>query len=163
MIAFWIMVSETKRIADQLQRSFTGEAWHGPALLELLAGVTARHAAARPVKSAHSIWELVLHISAWENAARSWMAGEIPALPELVDTPALDWPAVQKPTPAAWKRTIREITAVHNGLLKLVGKVDDSRLRDIVAGRNYSLYFLLHGLVQHNLYHAGQIALLKKA
>ena len=153
---------ETTRIADLLQRSFTGQAWHGPALLELLRGVTAWQAAAKPVKTAHSVWELLLHITAWENAACEWMAGEAPVLPELFETPALDWPAVPKATAATWKKAVQEAVRTHDRLLKLVGKLDDCRLTEIVPGRRYSLYFLLHGLAQHNLYHAGQIALLKK-
>jgi hypothetical protein len=55
-------MSEIHRIADQLKRSLEGEAWHGPALRELLSGVTAKQAAARPLAGAHSIWEIVLHI-----------------------------------------------------------------------------------------------------
>jgi uncharacterized damage-inducible protein DinB len=156
-------MSETKRIADQLQRSFSGEAWHGPALLELLRDVTARQAAARPIKSAHSIWELVLHIAAWEDAARGWLAGETPEFPKLFNMDAENWPPVPKPIPAAWKKTVRDLTKTHDELLKLVNKLDDAQLPETVPGRKYSLYFLLHGLVQHNLYHAGQIALLKKA
>jgi uncharacterized damage-inducible protein DinB len=157
------MTTETQSIADQLQRSFSGKAWHGPALFEILSGVTPRQAAAKPVKGAHSMWELMLHISAWENAARSWMAGEIPAFPKLFLVKDEDWPAVPKPTPAAWKSATQKAMAIHNDLIKLVRKLDDARLEEIVPGRKYSRYFLLHGLVQHNLYHAGQIALLKKA
>ena len=59
---------ETERIADQLKRAHEGGAWHGPAIDELLRGVTAGQAAARPFEGAHSIWELVAHAEAWERA-----------------------------------------------------------------------------------------------
>ena len=55
-------MTEIERIEDQLKRSLEGEAWHGPALEELLADVRAEQAAAKPVPPAHSIWEIVLHI-----------------------------------------------------------------------------------------------------
>ena len=60
-------MKELERIKDQFQRAFNGQAWHGPSLLSLLAGVTAEQAAAHPVPGAHSIWELTLHIAAWES------------------------------------------------------------------------------------------------
>lgn len=58
-------MSKSGQIADELRRAFYGEAWHGDSLFEILRGVTAAQAAARPITNAHSIWELVLHISAW--------------------------------------------------------------------------------------------------
>ena len=67
-------------IVDELRRAFYGEAWHGDSLFEILRGVTAAQAAARPIKTAHSIWELVLHISAWDGAARRRMTGVAVAL-----------------------------------------------------------------------------------
>ena len=71
---------ESVRIADQLRRAFYGEAWHGDSLFEILRGVTAAQASARPVKNAHSIWELVLHITAWDGAVRRRMTGVAVAL-----------------------------------------------------------------------------------
>lgn len=155
-------MGEARRIADQLRRAFHGQAWHGPAVLELLADVTAARAAARPLDGAHSIWELVLHVGAWEDVACRWLAGEIPAFPHLMGTPA-DWPAVADSSEAAWKRTVEALRARHDELVALVQALPDERLKEQVAGREYSLYFLLHGLTQHAIYHAGQMALAKKA
>src|SRR5689334_4029619 len=81
--------SECLRIADQLERAFGGDAWHGPPLRDLLAGITPSHATARPLTAAHSIWELVLHIDAWVEAALGATQGI--AMPRLVGT-NLDWP-----------------------------------------------------------------------
>ena len=63
-------MTEVQRIREQFQRAFNGEAWHGPSVLKILDGVTAQQAAAHPIPGAHSIWELTLHIAAWENACR---------------------------------------------------------------------------------------------
>jgi len=63
------MDSEALRIADQLRRAFTGDAWHGSPVVDLLAGITADKARARPVRPVHTIWELVLHIDFWLHAA----------------------------------------------------------------------------------------------
>jgi uncharacterized damage-inducible protein DinB len=154
------IMGEATRIADQLRRAFHGEAWHGPAVLELLEGVPAEQSARRPRSGAHSIWEIVLHIGAWENVARRWLAGEIAVLPHLEG--ADDWPLVHDTNPTAWKQTVDELAANHERLVQLVTKLSDVQLSEKVAGREYNVYFLLHGLAQHCLYHAGQIAILKK-
>jgi uncharacterized damage-inducible protein DinB len=150
--------SEASLIADQLRRAFEGDAWHGPALLELLRDVDAATAAARPLPEAHSIWELVLHIAVWDAAACRRIAGEV-CQPEGVD----NFPLVPKPTESAWREAIKQATQTHDVLVKTVAALPESRLRDQVPGKDYDFYFLLHGVVQHELYHAGQIAVLKKA
>jgi uncharacterized damage-inducible protein DinB len=68
-------MSETARLADQIRRAFDGDAWHGDSVLEILNDVDAKMAAAHPIKNAHSIWELVLHITAWDGAILTRMGG----------------------------------------------------------------------------------------
>jgi uncharacterized damage-inducible protein DinB len=153
-------MSEAVRIADQLRRAFDGDAWHGDSLFEILKGVTAAQAAARPIKNAHSIWELVLHITAWDGAVQRRLGG---AAVELSD--AENFPPVGDTTEAAWRKTLKELRRVHEELGKTVATLPDSRLDLIVPGKqgaHYTFYYMLHGVVQHELYHAGQIALLKK-
>lgn len=151
-------MDEVKRIIDQLRKSFEGEAWHGPAVLELLADVDEKRASARPVENAHSIWEIVKHISAWEASAINGIDG-IPI--DLTDDE--DWPQVEDFSASSWQETIAHLEHTHKRVLARLESVNDQDLLRGVPNRNYSLYFLLHGIVQHNLYHAGQIAILKKA
>ncbi len=152
-------VTEIKRIQDQLQRAYAGEAWHGPDLYKLLADVSADKAAAKPIPGAHSIWVLVLHISAWQRFATSNLKGEpIDKLP-----PAEDFPTVADTSEVAWQKAKEELASVHQTLEDVIGAFPESRLNEVVPGQRYSFYFLLHGVIQHNLYHAGQIAILKKA
>lgn len=153
--------TETSRIADQLRRAFDGEAWHGPSVLEILSGVTAADAAARPLPKSHRIWDIVLHIAVWDDAARRRMAGEV-----VQPTPEEDWPAVTDISDRAWQRTLDHLKQTHDALVRAVTASSDSRLLERVPGKepdDYTLYYMLHGIVQHELYHAGQIALLKKA
>ena len=151
-------MSEIQRIHDQLNRALQGEAWHGPSILELLADVTPARAAAKPLAGAHSIWEIVLHITAWVDAARQRVEGG-----EAKLTAEQDWPAVRKTGEAAWKAAVEGLKNAHQSLQETILRLEDSRLKDRVPGQQYSVYFLLHGVVQHDLYHAGQIAILKKA
>ena len=150
-------MSESKRIADQLHRAYAGGAWHGPALGQLLRGVSAKQAAARPLRGAHTIWELVLHITAWKRAVYRRMQGKALAL-----SPAENFPPMPKATTANWRKTLAALWTAQNDLHRAISALPESRLKKIVPGKRYSLYFMLHGLVQHDLYHAGQIALLKK-
>jgi uncharacterized damage-inducible protein DinB len=150
--------SESALIAEQLRRAFDGNAWHGPALLELLQEIDAATAAAQPVPDAHSIWELLLHIAVWDDAACRRIAGQ-KYQPEGTD----NFPLVPKPTEAAWRKAIAHAKRTHDVLVKTVASLPEPRLRDRVPGKKYDFYFMLHGVVQHELYHAGQIAILKKA
>lgn len=152
-------MSELERIRDQLWRSLEGEAWHGPALLEALAGVDAAAAAARPVAEAHTIWEIVLHVTVTVELVEGRLTGEPRRL-----SPDEDWPA--PPTDggeAAWQAAVARLRDVHGKLLEDLTHRDDVELDAPIVPAFSSLYVTLHGLVQHNLYHAGQIVLLAKA
>ncbi len=150
--------SKSELLAEQLRRAFDGDAWHGPAVLELLADVDAAAAAARPIPHAHSIWELVLHVAAWDAASLRRLEGEV-CQPEGTD----NFPIPPQPTETAWRRAIADCQRTHNLLVKTVRALPESRLRDRVPGKKYDFYFMLHGVAQHELYHAGQIAILNKA
>jgi uncharacterized damage-inducible protein DinB len=151
-------MSEWARIADQLRRALDGGAWHGPALRELLKGVSAATAAARPVPGVHSIWEIVLHMTAWTEAVRRRLLGERAELP-----PEEDWPAVGEAGEAAWGRAQERLGQAQERLLEELGRQPAERLDEPIVPGLASVYVTLHGLVQHHLYHAGQIAVLKKA
>jgi len=154
-------MSEASRIADQLRRAFDGDAWHGDSLFEILKGVTAARAAARPIAGAHSIWELVLHIAAWDGAVLRRLGGDAV---ELSD--AENFPPVMDLSEAAWRAALAKVRRIHEELVAAVAALPDSRLDEMVPGKegaHYTFYYMLHGVVQHELYHAGQIALLKKA
>jgi uncharacterized damage-inducible protein DinB len=151
------MTTEVDRIRDQLRRAFQGEAWHGPSLMELISDIDAARAAAKPLPRAHSIWEIVLHVAAWEDAVRRRIEGEAVEL-----SGEKDWPPVRDPGSAAWKATLDGLKQGHEALDRTVSRLDDAKLLGPVPGRDYTVYFLLHGVIQHDLYHAGQIAVLRK-
>lgn len=151
-------MSEINRILDQLKRAYEGEAWHGPSVKEVLTSVTAAQAAAKPLPNAHSIWEIVQHIAFWERGSRRRLAGEVfkASLEE-------EWPAVTDTSEAAWQNSLATLERSQHELRQAVSGLTEARLRERVPGEPYSIYFMLHGVIQHDLYHAGQIAILKKA
>ena len=154
------MNSESLRIADQLRRAFTGDPWHGSPLRDLLAGVSAEQAGIRPLPSAHTIWELVLHIEIYVNAAIEAMQG-IP-MPRLFGTEQ-DWPGVVDSSTTVWSEAVDRLFRSADWLADAIERFTDAPLQDTVPGRDYDFYYLFHGIVQHSLYHGGQIAMLKKA
>jgi uncharacterized damage-inducible protein DinB len=154
-------MTETFRLADQIRRAFEGNAWHGDSVLELLAGVNAATAAARPIKSAHSIWEILLHIAAWDDAVLRRIGGTAVNL-----TDEQNFPTIKDTSEAAWTQAIESSKKTHNELIRAVAAFPDSRLSEQVPGKSqkfHNFYYMFNGIVQHELYHAGQIALLKKA
>jgi uncharacterized damage-inducible protein DinB len=153
-------VSECTRLADQIRRAFQGDAWHGDSLLKILNGVKAKQAAAHPIKNAHSIWELVLHITAWDDAIIRRARGTAYSV-----KPELNFPKVKDTSEAAWRKALADLEATHAALVKEVEAFPDSRLLDQVPGKkaaHHNHFYSFAGIVQHELYHAGQIALLKK-
>jgi uncharacterized damage-inducible protein DinB len=151
-------MSEVERIVDQLRRAFEGSAWHGLALWEILSEVTSQQAVAQPLSGAHTIWEIVNHVAVWESVVRRRIKGEV--IGGL--SPQEDWPPVIDPSERAWQKTLDSLENGHRQLRDTIAGLTGDRLKETVLGQTYSIYHMLHGVIQHDLYHAGQIAILKK-
>jgi uncharacterized damage-inducible protein DinB len=150
-------MSEKRRILDLLDRAYRAKAWHGPALLEALGGVDAGMAAKRVVKGAHTIWELVDHLGSWNVIVAMRLAGEKPQV-----TPELNFPRTPSPTAAAWKKSLARLAATQRAFRYAVAKFPEKQLGRLRPGTRMSWNVLIHGQIQHQLYHAGQIALLRR-
>jgi len=152
-------MQQTEMIADQLDRAYRGDPWHGPSVRAALEGVDAAMAAARPHTAAHSIHEVVLHMTAWTREVTRRLRVGIAQDPEMGD-----WPEV-----GGWDAALEALEAANDELLEAIRALDPPQLddrigdaRDRALGSGVSRYVMLHGLVQHHAYHAGQIAILKK-
>jgi uncharacterized damage-inducible protein DinB len=156
-------MSEIARIIDQLEREHDGDPWHGTPLVTLIDGITADRAARKPLAAGHSIWEIVLHMTGWKLEVARRVGGAPAGEP-----PDGDWPDVGEPTPARWTEAVRRLTEAHRTLLDAIRQLPEARLfeptndpRNRPLGTGVSYYVLLHGVVQHDVYHSGQIAALK--
>jgi uncharacterized damage-inducible protein DinB len=158
-------MAEVERILDQLQRAFDGDAWYGPSLGDALDGVNARQAVHRPIADGHNIAEIVRHVTVWtREIARRLRAGVAQDLEEA------DWTETNTVTDDEWAAMLDALDAAQGALVDEMKNVTDADLermigdaRDRAQGTGISRYVMLHGLVQHHIYHAGQIALLRKA
>jgi hypothetical protein len=152
-------MNECQRLAKELEKAFSGEAWHGPSWRELLEGVPAAAAAERPVARAHTIAEIVLHATTWQDVVRRRLDGESPAVSD-----AEDWPAASAVSEeAAWRTAVARLMDTARALHEKVERFPAERLHERRPGMEQTWYTMIAGELQHTLYHAGQVSLLKKA
>ncbi len=151
-------MSKVQMIIDDLKNIHDGDAWHGPSLKEILSGVDAKRAAAKPLTNAHSIWEITAHIAGWEDVFHRRLAGQTINEPEEGD-----FPISADTSEEAWRRTVSGFDDRHRSLVDTIAGLTDERLSETVAGKDYTIEYMLRGLIRHHVYHAGQIALLKKS
>ncbi len=158
-------MSRTGEIIDQLARIQDGDPWYGDSIARVLEGLTHEEAAAHPIGGAHSIWELVLHLRSWiDEVARRLDTGV------AQEPPAGDWPEVPAPTAAHWRATQAALAQAHADLRERLRGLPEGQLDKIVGdvrnpalGTGVTYLVMLHGLLQHDTYHLGQIGLLRKA
>ena len=153
------MPSDPKQLAAEVRRTVSGQMWHGPALTELLAGLSYVAANSRPVTGAHTIWELALHVASWADIARTRLG------PTIMRDPirSRDWPPVPSPSPATWRQAVELIESSYDALATQVASLSAEDLARIVPGRDYTVETMVRGVIEHGTYHGGQIAILKKA
>jgi hypothetical protein len=153
-----MVMNDSKRLAEQIQKALEGGAWHGPSWREALDGVTREAALARPITSAHTIVEIVRHATTWHDVVRRRLNGESPQVSD-----AEDWPDGPIPDDAAWTKTVLRLLETGDQLRKTVGQFPAERLHDQRPGIEDTWHGLIMGELQHILYHAGQVAILRKA
>lgn len=146
----------TERILEQLNRAFGGEAWYGPALRNLLDGITEEQASKKPVPGGHSIFELVVHIRTWMDV----VSRRIAANETVLTTEVEDWSDLSG---TSWAATLEELEKAESRLCDAVARLTSDRLDQKVPGQSHTVHDDVLGVLQHNVYHSGQIALLKRA
>jgi len=159
------MESPRDRLIDSLRRVHDGEPWHGPSRADVLSDVTAREAAFRASEDSHSMWELVLHMRSWTEEVLRRARGGVPSEPARGD-----WPRM--PTPqndANWRATLASLDAAHEDLAAFVATMSEdaraSRVKDRPgdpANSGITQRAMIRSLAEHDVYHTGQLALLKR-
>jgi uncharacterized damage-inducible protein DinB len=151
-------MSKIARIIDELKRALEHDPWYGPSIEEVIADMSAADAAAYPVNGAHSVWELVHHMTAWVRAVDSRVKGHVCELEGETD-----WPPVREASEKAWAAARDDLHRAQSELVATLRTSGDSMLSTITPNRDYDLEHLLDGLVQHHAYHTGQMAIIKNA
>jgi|SRR5271165_1527689 len=149
-------MTEVDRILDQYDRAVDGDAWHGDPVWKILEGISAQQAASRVLKREHNIWELVAHITFWETQVYR----RISNLPER-PIEELNFPAMPEVTAENWKSTLAEFRRSNAEFRQCLSRLEPAQLDQSAPARQKSIYVEVHGVIQHHLYHAGQIAILR--
>ncbi|GAA4434566.1 hypothetical protein GCM10023091_09700 [Ravibacter arvi] len=152
---------ETLRIIDLINDTYESEeAWHGPSLVGSLRDISPALAEARLTPNTHSIAEIVYHLTTW----RIFVARKLQGDKDFeIRTPEKDWKVFGMVDEFEWETLQMELSLSQDELVSLLEQTeDDAYLEELVPGKNYSYYTLLHGIIHHDLYHAGQISLIKK-
>jgi len=157
-------VNEIDRLSQVIREAVDGKPWHGPSLRSALEGIDVVAAAARPLGGAHSIWEIVLHLSGWTREVASRLEGAEPRPPALGD-----WPETGAVDEGRWAAARADLFSSHDDLISTLRRFPARRLpervggeRDAPLGTGVSYREMIFGALQHDAYHAGQLALLKK-
>ncbi|SHG84933.1 DinB family protein [Pedobacter caeni] len=148
--------------AKELRKAYDGDAWHGNNISTVVASVKVAQAFTHPIPDAHSIAELVLHLSSWTEEVISRLSGNLPKEPLKGD-----WPVPAHQTDEYWEVIVNDFDRINEDLLALVNQFSEEQWSaELFTGpmptRTLSHFELLNGLIQHHAYHAGQIALLSK-
>lgn len=147
-------------LRDQLARAFDTRAWHGPNLMGSLRGVDREIVAWRPQPPRHNIAELVVHAAYWKYRVHRLLSD---APPRSFDLPGSNFfPRPDIPSPAEWNADLDRLRGWHGRLLTAVDAFAPERLIQQVGQSRFSYTELIAGAAAHDVYHAGQIQLIKR-
>lgn len=143
-----------------IEQAFDKLSWHGTNLRGSLRGLTLDQVCWRPEQHRHTIWEISVHAAYWKYAVRRKITGEKRGSFYLKGSNWFGRPV--EPTLAAWQEDLRLLEQTHQTLVETVAGLSERALLARAKDSTYSLLFILQGAAAHDVYHAGQIQLLKR-
>ncbi|MGB2867685.1 MAG: DinB family protein [Bacteroidota bacterium] len=147
-------------LLDIIDESFEKKAWHGPNLRGSIRGLTAKEAAYRPSGKRHNIWEIVVHCAYWKYIVRRRILGEKRGSFALKGNNWFMRP--EEPDEEEWGNDVFLLENEHRAMREAIADLSDADLRNIPTGSKVSNRAIITGIASHDVYHAGQIQLLKK-
>ena len=153
------MNKEIQSIIRNLQNTLSGEPWFGRALYPIMEEVDASKVYTKPKGTEHSLIELLYHMITWADFTLKRIQEDDDM--DLAVFEKMDWRVIS-PKTHSWKKGLAEFKAIHKKIITLLEKKDDLFLKEKVDYRKYNFRFLLNGLIQHNIYHLGQLAYVKR-
>lgn len=145
-----------------IDQAFDHKAWHGTNLRGAIRGLSAKDAAWRPVAGRHNLWEIIVHATYWKYIVRRRILSEARGSFSLEGSNWFTRPSGAKPTDEEWKRDVKLLVETHRSMRAAVASLTDADLNVKPKGSKVSNLALITGIASHDLYHAGQIQLLKR-
>lgn len=151
---------EIKLLLQGIEEGFAKKAWHGPNLRGSIRGLTAKEAAWRPGRGRHNIWEITVHCAYWKYIVWRRITGEKRGSFPLLGSNWFTRPAETSET--AWKQDVKLLNDMHRLLIEAVANLKPSDLKKYPKGSKFDNRSTIFGIAAHDLYHTGQIQLLKR-
>jgi uncharacterized damage-inducible protein DinB len=151
-----------RQLLEVMARAYDRRSWHGTNLRGAIRGLTAPAAAKRPRPGRHNVWELVVHAAYWKYAVRRHLTGEKRGSFPLAGSNWFLRPDSRGSSEDAWRRDVELLDAAHRQLCEAVSQLRDVDLKRTSTGSKVTLFELIAGIAAHDLYHAGQIQLVKR-
>ena len=143
-----------------IDEAYKSKAWHGANLRGSVRGLSAKQAAWRPKSARHNIWEIVVHCAYWKYAVRRKLTGEKRGSFLLKGS---NWFKCPKDlNDKAWRETLRLLDETHQSMCKVISQLKPSDVNQKPAGSKFTIGSTVSGIACHDIYHAGQIQLLKR-
>ena len=153
------MNKEIQSIITNFENTQNGEPWFGRAVYKLLDEIDESKVFTKPNNTEHSLIELIWHMNTWAEFTLANLENGSPE--ELKTIEENDWRTID-PQKHTWKNGLKEFKSIHKKIVEVFSEKDDDYLKEIVPNRKFNFRFMLNGLIQHNIYHTGQVAYLNK-
>lgn len=153
------MKKEIESIIRNLQNTLEGQPWFGRAVYELLGEIDESKISVKPNSTEHSLLELLWHMNTWAEFTLAHLENKL--ADEVTAIEQNDWRTIN-PEKHNWKKGMEQLKSIHKKIISILKQKEDDFLKEPVPNREFNLRFMLNGLIQHNIYHAGQIAYIKK-
>jgi uncharacterized damage-inducible protein DinB len=154
------MNKETQYIIKSFEDSLNAQPWYGRAVFEILGEVDESKVNTKPNGTEHSMIELIWHMNTWAEFVLGSLEGR--TTEQMKEIEANDWRTIDSKV-HTWKKGLEQLKATHKKIAEILNqKTDESFLSDTVPLRKFNFRYMLNGLIQHNIYHLGQVAYVKK-
>lgn len=153
------MNKEIQYIISTLQKTLDGEPWYGRPVVAMLEEIDPAMAYKKPAANSHSLADLLFHMNSWAEFTLRRLEGDEQKDDTYFDK--IDWRAID-PAVHTWQEGLKQFTNFNQQIISILQQKDDHFLKEMVDFREYNFRFLLNGYIQHNIYHVGQVAYLKK-
>ena len=155
-----LKIGRIENIKTQLELIYSGDPWYGNSIKSVMSSVNPELIFDSPESNMHSIAEIVAHMLAYRNFTEDRLKGSMKGPPKQEET--FDWRRFTPDKTIVWEIMINRLDSSHENLLTLLNQHGDSILDQKVTGKSYSFGYLLTGILQHDLYHLGQIVYVNK-
>ncbi|MBN1397556.1 MAG: DinB family protein [Bacteroidetes bacterium] len=152
--------SQKQLLLQLIKEAYKSKAWHGTNLRGSIRGLSAEQAVWRPAPSRHNIWEIVVHCAYWKYAVRRQLTGEKKGSFLLKGSNWFICP--ENLSEKAWKADIRMLDKMHRSLCEVTAKIGPSKISRKPGGSKFTISSIVSGIACHDIYHAGQIQLIKR-